>query len=53
MYCKLCAKVLKNISLWIKKMGPERDPPRPLGVKHRGIASQKEQGYALAAARLS
>lgn len=27
-------------------MGPERNPPRPLGVKHRGIASLKEQDYA-------
>jgi hypothetical protein len=23
-------------------MGPKRDPIRPLGVKHKGIASQKE-----------
>ncbi len=23
-------------------MGPERDPIRPLGVKHKGIASLKE-----------
>jgi hypothetical protein len=29
-----------------KKMGPERDPIRPLGVKHKGIASLKEHGYA-------
>jgi len=29
-----------------KKMGPKGDPPRPLGVKHKGIASFKEHGYA-------
>jgi hypothetical protein len=44
---------MKNIGLGDKKMGPKRDPPRPLGVKHRGIASQKEQGFALVATRLS
>ncbi len=27
----------------LKKMGPERDPPRPLGVKHKGTASIREQ----------
>jgi hypothetical protein len=26
-------------------MGPERDPPRPLGVKQKGITSTQEHGY--------
>ncbi len=36
------SQLLENIMFMAKKMGPGRDPIRPLGVKHKGIASLKE-----------